>query len=419
VKRQNLLLLLVALVFSACGTSGSGEGGGSVVGPTPPGANVMQLTVNSGPTGNSVNSPFTSVTICAPGTSQCQTIDGIVVDTGSYGLRLFASQISVNLPPETTSSGETIVECAYFGSFTTWGPMKTAAVILGKEPAVNVPIQVMNDPNFPAPPSPTSSECSGSSPPQVCQCLQSALNPTIANSPQIVGANGILGVGVFQNDCPACASPPGSGNPGYYACPSGNASACSVVPVAANEQAENPVVSLPADNNGVVINLPSIPADGAQSVTGSMLLGINTQSNNGLGSAAVYTLDSSGMLTTTFNGQNYPGFLDTGSNALFFPDPSLATCPSDPGFYCPSSTYQASAINTGFNNQSGTVTFQIANAQTLFAANNGGNTAFNDLGGPLSGMFDWGLPFFFGRPVFFGIAGQNPSISGNSPFYAY
>ena len=68
------------------------------------------------------------------------------------------------------------------------------------------------------------------------------------------------------------------------------------------------------DNNGVVVELPSIPASGAVSVTGSLIFGIGTQSNNGLGSAQVLTVNTSsgiggGTLTTLFNGQSLNGKL--------------------------------------------------------------------------------------------------------------
>ncbi len=411
-------LMLCACFLCACAPGGgsSGTGGGSGINvsqPTVPGANVLTLTVNAGLAQNSVDSAFTTVTICAPGTSSCQSISGIVVDTGSYGLRLFASQVSVNLPAET-SGGSTVVECAYFGSFTTWGPMKTAALTLGSEPAINVPVQIMNDPKFPAP---SSAQCSGSSPPAACQCLNSAPNPTIVTTAQQIGSNGILGVGVFTSDCgAACSTGSGRGTPGYYLCPASDVSGCSVAPVPDSEQAQNPVWLLPTDNNGVVIDLPAIPAIGAETATGSLILGINTQSNNALGNATIFPLDASGEMTTTYNGTNYISFIDSGSNGLFFPDSSIPSCSSDPGFYCPPSTLALSAVNTATNGTTGTVMFDIANANALFDST---NTAFNDLGGSLAGFFDWGLPFFFGRPVFFGIAGQNPSLSGSAGFDAY
>src|SRR5674476_266255 len=71
-------------------------GGGSTSSPsqvTP--NNVVPVTVDLGPSGNSVNQLFASVTLCQPGsTSQCQTIDHVMVDTGSSGLRVFSAAIA-------------------------------------------------------------------------------------------------------------------------------------------------------------------------------------------------------------------------------------------------------------------------------------------------------------------------------------
>jgi hypothetical protein len=73
------------------------------------------------------------------------------------------------------------------------------------------------------------------------------------------------------------------------------------------------------------------------------------------------------------------------------------------------------AQNVGQNGTSGTVPFSIANAEQLFST---GNAAFNDLGGPNPGAFDWGMPFFFGRKVFVAIEGQ-PTPAGAGPYWAY
>src|ERR1043166_371677 len=97
------VLLLAAQVSNPqCGdssssTSPSGSGSGSGSGSVP---NVMPVVVNAGPTNNSFNQPFASVTICVPGTSNCQTIGGILIDTGSYGLRILSR--AVNLDREST-----------------------------------------------------------------------------------------------------------------------------------------------------------------------------------------------------------------------------------------------------------------------------------------------------------------------------
>jgi hypothetical protein len=181
---------------------------------------------------------------------------------------------------------------------------------------------------------------------------------------------------------------------------------------------------LSSDNNGVVITMPAVAATGSTPVSGSLILGIGTQSNNALGSATVYEIDSTlGTLTTTFNGQSYAGsFLDSGSNALYFADRSITQCTgNNSGFYCPSSTAQLTASNQGTNGTSGTISFSVADANTIF-----GNPAFTASGG-LAGTaisvgsspsFDWGLPFFFGRTVFTSIEGKSSGgVSG--PYFAY
>jgi hypothetical protein len=66
-----------------------------------------------------------------------------------------------------------------------------------------------------------------------------------------------------------------------------------------------------------------------------------------------------------------------------------------------------SATNQGTGAATTVVPFSIANAQTLFSNNGGANFAFNNLGGPNPGVFDWGLPFFFGRTVFTGMESQS------------
>jgi hypothetical protein len=174
------------------------------------------------------------------------------------------------------------------------------------------------------------------------------------------------------------------------------------------------------DNNGVLVELPVVSSS-AISLNGSLIFGIGTESNNSLGSAQVFKLDpSTGNINTTFKTKSYPSFLDTGSNAYFFLDSAttgLPTCPSPAnGFYCPSSLTSLSATNTGSNNASGSVSFSIDNADTLFS--NAADSVFPTLGGPNSGTFDWGLPFFYGRNVFIAIeGGQTPGGAG--PYWAY
>ena len=97
---------LICLATISCG-GGNSSLICSLIGRTvTPASNVVSVVVNGGPGGDSVNTAYTTVTVCAPGsTTNCQTIDNIQVDTGSYGLRLLASALSLTLPVTTAASG--------------------------------------------------------------------------------------------------------------------------------------------------------------------------------------------------------------------------------------------------------------------------------------------------------------------------
>lgn len=415
-RTAGLVAVLGLFAFAlACGSnhgslgSGSGGGGGSnnqvIAGPGP---NVVTLTVDPGPA-NLVNpytnGSFVSANICLPGTNTCQTIDHLLVDTGSFGLRLMSNTnggaLTLSLPQVKDSNNNPIGECIQFidNSFL-WGPVVTADVQLSSEIAHTLPVHVVGDTNFNAVPASCSSNGTGID----------------RDTLEQLGANGILGVGGVQYDCgSACVSGSTIPTPVYYSCP-GSTCNSSFLPL--TSQVQNPVAVFATDNNGVVLELPSVSASGAPSISGSLVFGIGTQSNNALGSASVLTLDNRLDLTTTYKGTPYPNsFVDSGSNGLFFLDSTttgMPTCTQATSFYCPSSTTNFSATNNGQNATTTTVNFSIANAQSL----NGNNSAFNNLGGPQSGAFDWGLPFFMGRNVFVSIAGKTVT-SQTTPFVAY
>ena len=196
--------------------------------------------------------------------------------------------------------------------------------------------------------------------------------------------------------------------------------ACGVQTTASlTQQLQNPVWMFSGDNNGTILELPSVPAAGLATVTGSLVFGIGTQSNNAVGNATVMTTDNAGNITTQFHGASYnQSFIDSGSNGIFFLDSAttgLPNCPApNTGFYCPASPANFAATNVGANGHSNNVNFTIVNASTLAPA----FSAFNDVGGPNSGSFDWGLPFFFGRNVFTAIESQS-TPAGAGPFFAY
>lgn len=410
-----ILLVVGALGFLAgCSSSGTPVG---VTPPPPPGQNIQAITVDGGPLLNYANAAFVSVTVCLPGTSTCQTVDHILIDTGSFGLRILASQLTIALQPLTDTNGDQLNNCVQFldNSFL-WGTVDQADVKMGGEVASSTSIQVVANPTAYSIPTACTTSSTGT-----------GVNE---DTQQLLGANGILGVGPEPFDC-GLGCDPGSGTVQplpYFLC--STSTGCQPTPVSCgtlcsdpnpNQQLTNPVFNFAADNNGVILELPTV-SDAAATVTGSMIFGIGTQSNNALGSATVFALQSGDVFTTTYKGQAYSNsFIDSGSNGLYFPDATIPVCPGNlSSFYCPTSNLSGlTATNTGANSATNTVTFGVDNTQTLFA-NNSADFAFSNLGGPLAGSFDWGLPFFYGRHVFTAIDGATPPTGVPAgPFWAY
>jgi hypothetical protein len=385
--------LIIAAATPKCGDSSSTSDGSSA-----PLMNFQSIVVNAGPANNYFNGAFTSVTVCAPGQSSCQTIDGILVDTGSTGLRVLSSSLTLSLPQQADASGAPIAECFQFLDGYTWGPVKTADVKMGGEQASSIPVQVIGTAGLPAVPS---------------ACANSGVSE---NTLDTLGANGVLGVGLFREDCgPGCVSI-GSSNPGlYYSCPSAG---CISIAQPLPRQVLNPVALFATDNNGVGIQLPSLPTGGSLTATGMMVFGIGTQSNNGLGSAKVFSVDASGNLSTSYGSQTYGGsYIDSGSNGIFFLDArttGLPVCTDSTDFYCPTTLSAQSATIRGINGSSSAVNFNVGNADAL----NGRFTAFSEVAGPNPGGFAWGLSFFFGRTVYTAIEGQS-TPGGTGPYFAF
>jgi len=400
------------VVFSVGCGGGSSSSNNSTIPPNTiasSGTNVVPITVNSGPSNSGflyANGAFVNVTLCVPGTSTCQTIGEVLVDTGSFGLRIVSSPVlTLSLPQENASDGNPMVECLQFLDSYTWGPVQTADIQIGGEKASAVPVQVLSDTDYSVP----------------SACSSPSGDSGSANTVATLGANGILGVGQLPQDCGVNATCPATANQ-YYSCASPTAS-CTPVAATAGQQVPNPVSLFTTDNNGVIIELPAV--SGAEAtVSGSLVFGIGTQSNNGLGSATVYNSDPSTLnFNTSFNGTNYSdtAFIDSGSNGYFFNDSSIADC-SDSDFFCPSSTVNLSATTQGFSTGTGTVNFSVANADTLFTEFPN-DAAFGGLAGPAStppapAFFDWGLPFFYGRNVYTAIEGAT-APGGTTPYWAY
>lgn len=409
-----LAATLLAALTAGCGGGGGGGNGSSSNASAPtqsltktPAApqvlasNAVAVTVDFGVIGVP-NMPFVSVTLCVPGKTQCQTVDHVQVDTGSSGLRIFASQLpqSFVLPQQKDGAGNLLAECMQFFDGYIWGSVQLADVLIGSEKAASLPIQVI-DPSYGAMPS----DCSSLG--------------VSRNTPTSLAAKGVLGIGVFKRDCgPACAQ---NALPAiYYGCVE---SSCTSIAVAENLQVANPIPYFATNNNGSILLLPAASPSGQTSLTGQLVFGIGTQSNNGLGNTQVIGVDpSSGLFRTVQNGTSYAkSMMDSGSNGLFFQTSALPICASpNNSYYCPASTQQLSAMIEGVNGTTSAVSFNVGNAMELMQSR-GGNSVMPLLAGPAfvsPTIFVWGMPFFYGRNVYAAVE-QQSTPGGKGPYIAY
>ena len=203
---------LLACAVAACGGGGGTPGTpaanpGSSTAPSAVAgeANAVPIYVDGGASASTSaipNAIFTDIEICAPGSSNCAIIHHMLVDTGSVGLRLLASAVNTAnaallgvLPQASTTAGSVVGECLPFVSGVAWGGVRLvdlhwASAGYNGNAALNLPIQVIGDtdPRVAA----TPSSCTGQGTP-----LQSA---------SALGGNGVVGIGLFAQDCGAtCA----------------------------------------------------------------------------------------------------------------------------------------------------------------------------------------------------------------------
>lgn len=376
-------------------------------------SNATPLTVDSGPLGTSpTNVSYISVTVCNPGTTTCKTIDHITVDSGSSGLRLISSALNgLNLPQEQDASGNSLYECLTFGYGYNWGPVALADIKIAGEASLNTPVHIMgtagtNYTNFAVP----------------TACSNSAVGP-LQNTVSTFGANGIIGVNSILFDQDSSLGSPGSG-PGYYKC---SGSSCTQETVANNLQVGNPVANFAHDNNGVVFKLPAVSGTGAATLTGQLVFGINTETNNTLNTSnllvgAANTIDT--FINTTFNGNSYnqAALVDSGTSTIYFPDDSLTQCSQSSGasgFYCPSTAQNLTAtLASADGSDAFDMGFTIVNAVNAFS--NSSLMAIPGIGSVGDGQFIWGLPAFYGHNVYVAIDGASVSNTsvGTGPFVA-
>src|SRR4029453_6638921 len=91
----------------------------------------------------------------------------------------------------------------------------------------------------------------------------------------------------------AARQAPASGGAPYEVCSGAGTAGASCTPttVAVEQQVSNPVGLLSSGNNGLQIQLPLPASPGAVSVTGTLVLGLETSDGNRLGSAPLLRPD--------------------------------------------------------------------------------------------------------------------------------
>ena len=411
------------IILAGCG------GGSSTPTPTPtptPVANTVTVTVSSGPANNAVNFAYVSVQVCNPGsTTSCATIPNVQVDTGSSGLRILASApgvSSLTLTP-VTGAGVPVNECTQFadGSYL-WGPVVQADVTMAGETAASLPIQIVD---------------SGTAAPLGVPSTCIAGGGNNLGTSTALQANGILGIGTNIQDCGSACASTTSVPAIYWLCPTGG---CSTASVPLATQVSNPVSFFNSDNNGVILAMNPVAAAGATTASGTLTFGIGTQTDNALSSSAkVFALSGNSVggqlyytILATYNSGTYPAFVDTAQPYNGFLDPTtvaaapagagITNCPLHNGLYCTSSAVSLPFTAKDSGTDSATVTLSIGDATTLYNSSvlgGGSNAAFGNLvGEAITGVSDYvdlGMPFFYGKTVYVGIAGKVAPTGVNAP----
>jgi hypothetical protein len=400
------LLAAVALLAAGCGPKHksappTGTTMPPKVVPRPAGGgHTMAVSINGSTcsAGSYVNKPCVELTVCEPGGSSCVAIGDVLLDTGSFGLRLFKEVVPLTLP-QVVVGGLPLVSCAQFADGSAdWGPVRTADLYLGDAGPVTTAIQVIDE--------------------GYAQVPVACGKPD--TSPAQAGLNGILGVGPLLEDCgPDCVT--GYFNL-YWGCgPSG----CSPTTVPLAQQVKNPAALLAGLDNGLVIDLPAVGAGGAPSANGHVYFGIGSSADTNTVGITAHPINPSTIppeLAQRVNGVVGSGFLDTGSNALYFSNASAGTSLTActglySGFYCSNATLTG-AFRTGPSTWGTNFTASVVDLRTLLG--NPSSNVYSNLAGALPGLsqFDWGLPFYLGRRVYQGYETRSSSL-GTGPYQGF
>ena len=359
----------------------------------PQAPNIVRLTARTPRDG--FNRLVVSVTICVPGTASCATIDNVMVDTGSTGLRIEASALpaSLRLPPFLGPNGTPLAECLRFVHDTAWGPLVRADLHFGGLVAQNLPMQVIAD----------------GPPVQPKSCPPSQAQPT---------SNGTIGIGPHLTDCQgACeqfASAPSvfEMRQELWTPVQGRLAQAYRVP--------NPGSRFPLHNNGVILDLPRPRGGGESKVTGTLTLGVGTAADNRLVDADIVHVDGRGYFTTTYGGAAYPdSYLDSGTMTYIFRDDGLARCQRASWAFCVAPRRKLAATIAGQDGRRTTAPFVVGDYEAARDQRHGAADGVAVAGEAGTKTFVWGAPFFLGRRVALVIEGMGvPGLRDIGPFFA-
>ena len=397
------LSLVLLVILSACSAGSGSDITNEVLVPVPKPSNsnlMISISSNSGVCSRTINGPCVSVTICSPtNPTSCQTIDDILIDSGSVGLRIFSSELNSSLRnslPAESINNQPIANCVGYGDLSVnWGPVAIANISLGNESTTkSIPILLID----------ASYIDNGAA------CLQN-YNSTgqtfhLQTSPADFRYNGILGVAsrVYDNVTD------------YFSCTN---SSCSKSPTIKDNNSQllaNPIAFLPKSyESGITFKFPVIGNRGAINAVGYAVFGVGSNKDNTFESdVKIYPISNCTdvfiCMPTTLEGSSIEhGFLDTGSNFFYFNDANIKK--NNYGYYIPSSIITLSPINNSIPTN-----INIANYDIITKTR---NTSFNNNGVKTDdNILDYGLPFFFGKTIYICFAGMTCNgIAG--PYWAF
>ena len=356
--------------------------------------NVVPLTLRTPLAG--FNRMVVTVTVCEPGTSHCATIDNIMVDTGSTGLRLERSAMPADLvlPVFAGATGKPLAECLRFVHDDAWGPLYRTDLHIGGLVAKSLPIQVI------------SSDLA----PQPAGCPVSAAKPT---------SNGTLGIGPHVYNCQGvCAQ--NAGRPDVFVWEAGSWQPFPGA-VPAESRLPNPITFFPQHGNGVVLEMPASPEGGTDEIVGTLTFGVGTSVNNRMRGAKLLHLNTSGYFTTRFDGVDFSrSYIDSGTETYLFADDGLPRCPGMVWAFCVSPSRTLEAMMVGTDGRQIRVPFTVGDYRGALDRRVGAWDGFAEVAERSTNAFVWGAPFFVGRRVALVFDGKVTSDTGavTGPFYA-